>query len=192
MVELLAVIALVALLAGLGLGATRLASDPSDRVRVAAHHLLFTFHLARSRAILLREPVYLDFAPGEAGPADGLYTAWVDLDRDRAPDPGEHVASRIALSARLDGLPVEPLPRGVRFGPGHLEQGPNGTVAFPDGIGFSGGVDRIGFYPRGHSSAGTCYLSDRRTGTHVWAVRALLSGTFESWSWQDGRWVRES
>jgi prepilin-type N-terminal cleavage/methylation domain-containing protein len=188
--ELLAVLAVVG---GLWLtGNLTLARQPDARARVAAHEIALAFRLARARAISLDRTVYVDFAPAPLTTADGVYTAFADLDDDHAEGPGERDAARVSMDEVRAGRTVKKLPRGVRFGAPGVASGPGGTTVFTDGISFSGGRDRLEFYPRGNSGAGTVYLCAGESPPAVWAVRANLPGTIETWSFADGRWRRRS
>lgn len=189
LVELLVVLSIFA---AIGYAASRYwMARPDRRVRVAAQELLVAFRQARAYAIHLHRPVYVDFAPGAHTPADGLYTAFADLDGDGQPDPGEHEAARLVGDEVVDGIPVRRLPRGVRFGGSGLTRGPRGTVLFGDGISFSGGLDRAILYGRGTASAGTCYLTGRDDVLSVYAVRTTIPGFFEVWSNSGDGWQRE-
>ncbi|MFN7952824.1 MAG: GspH/FimT family pseudopilin [bacterium] len=188
--ELLAV---VAVLGGLWLiGGLAVARDPHARVRVAAHELVLALRVARARAITLDRTVYVDFAPRPLTPADGVYTAFADLDDDHTEGPGERDAAQVLLDGFRSRRVVKELPRGIRFGAPGVSEGPGGTTVFPDGISFSGGSDKVAFYPRGNAGAGTVYLHAGDAAQVVWAVRTNLSGTIESWSLEGGQWRRRS
>lgn len=188
--ELLAVLAVVG---GLWLvGSVALARDSHARVRVAAHELVLALRVARARAITLDRTVYVDFAPMPLKPADGVYTAFADLDDDHTEDPGEREAAQVLLDGFRSARMVKVLPRGIRFGAPGVREGPGGTTVFADGISFSGGTDKVAFYPRGNAGAGTVYLHAGDAAETVWAVRTNLSGTIESWSLESGQWRRRS
>lgn len=188
--ELLAVMAVIS---GVVLsGFLTMARQPSARLRAASHEMLFAFHLARARAIALDHTVYLDFAPAPLTPKDGVYAAFADLNENRQEDPGEREAAQVMLDTVRGARTVKSLPRGVRFGAVGPKVGPGDTALFADGVSFSGGLDRIGFYPHGNSSAGTVYITLGNDPPYTWAVRANLSGTFETWSWEGGPWRRRS
>ena len=166
-------------------------SRPDQRTRVAAQQLVIAFRQARAHAIRLQRPVYVDFAPGTHTPADGLYTAFADLDGNGQPGAGEHDAARILHDTMEDGIPLKRLPKGVNFGGSSLEEGPRNTVVFEDGVSFSGGQDRAILYARGTATAGTCYLTARDDALSVYAVRATIPGFFEVWSNVGAGWERE-
>ncbi len=188
--ELLAALAVVG---GLWLvGSVALARDSHARVRVAAHELVLALRVARARAITLDRTVFIDFAPTPLTPADGVYAAFADLDDDHAEDPGEREAAQVLLDGFRSARMVKVLPRGVRFGAPGVHEGPGGTTVFADGISFSGGTDKVAFYPRGNAGAGTIYLHAGDEVETVWAVRTNLSGTIESWSLESGQWRRRS
>ncbi len=188
--ELLAVLALVG---GLWMmGNLTMLRSPENRTRVAAHELALAFRLARQRAISVNHAVYVDFAPQPLVPADGVYTAFADLDDDHEEGPGERDASQLLLDQVRSGRVVKALPRGVHFGAPGVAEGPGGTTVFADGMSFSGGQNKAGFFPRGNASAGTVYLCAGEDPPAVWAVRTNLPGTIETWSYSDGRWRRRS
>jgi prepilin-type N-terminal cleavage/methylation domain-containing protein len=187
--ELLAVLALVG---GLWMMNLTLLRQPATRARVAAHGIKLAFHVARARAIGLDRTVYVDFGPAPLSPADGIYTAFADLDDDHQEGPGEREAAQVTFDEIRAGRAVKKLPRGVRFGAPGVAEGPGGTAVFADGISFSGGQNKLAFYPRGNSGAGTVYLCAGEDPPAVWAVRATLPGTIETWSYEDGKWRRRS
>lgn len=188
--ELLAVLAIVG---GLWLvGNLGLARAPDARLRAVVHELVLTMRVARARAITLNHPVYVDFAPAPLHPADGVYTAFADLDGDHLEGPGEREAAQVLLDGFRSGRTVKSLPRGIRFGAPGVAKGPGGSTVFADGVSFSGGADRVAFFPGGNAGAGTVYLSTGDDELVTWAVRTNLSGTIESWSYEEGRWRRRS
>lgn len=188
--ELLAVIAIVG---GLWLvGSVALARAPDARLRAVAHELVLAMRVARARAISLNHAVYVDFAPAPLAPTDGVYTAYADLDDDHAEGPGEREAAQVLLDGFRAGRVVKALPHGIHFGAPGLTRGPGGSNVFADGVSFSGGVDRVAFFPGGNAGAGTVYLSTGDGELVAWAVRTNVSGTIESWSFEDGRWRRRS
>jgi hypothetical protein len=63
---------------------------------------------------------------------------------------------------------------------------------FADGISFSGGANKVAFFPAGNAGAGTVYLSTGDDEIVVWAVRTNLSGTIETWSLEGSQWRRRS
>ncbi|MBK7971749.1 MAG: GspH/FimT family pseudopilin [Deltaproteobacteria bacterium] len=188
--ELLAVLAIVG---GLWLvGNQALARAPDARLRAVVHDLVLAMRVARTRAITLNHTVYVDFAPAPLRPADGVYTAFADLDGDHAEGPGEREAAQVLLDGFRSGRAVKTLPRGIHFGAPGVAKGPGDSTVFADGVSFSGGADRVAFFPAGNAGAGTVYLSAGDGELVAWAVRTNLSGTIESWSLEDGRWRRRS
>jgi prepilin-type N-terminal cleavage/methylation domain-containing protein len=83
LVELLIVLTLAALGAGLGIQSFRNYRE-GQRARAAAAEVVSVLTLAKGRAAAANRPAVVDFAPGGLSPSEGFFLVYLDTNMDGA------------------------------------------------------------------------------------------------------------
>ncbi len=170
LIELMVTVAIIALVAGFTFGEL---NTSSYRLKSVARTLKANMQKARLLAVKENCPVYVDFDFDGTG-VDKKYSIWKDLNWN---DPDTTSNSGVYNDATTDNngdgsidtldeelIEAVSLPSEIAFGtvangdggPANTPDG-GGTLP-PDGVWFTGNVDRLRFSPWGTSSNGNAYL----------------------------------
>ncbi len=186
LVELLIVMALVALGAGLGIHSFRNYRE-GQRARAAAAEVVSVLTLAKGRAAAANRPAIVDFAPGGLSTSEGFFLVYLDTDMDGVMDPGEVAAAGLPNAVQHAGMIGYLLPKGIQFQqPSDASVGPLGLSVVADGVTFTNNAVTI--LPDGTApEAGHVTLEDgvaRQYAVTVTAGGAVRRFRYDGSGWQ--------
>lgn len=184
LIELMIVMALIGLL--IAIGAPRFeALNRINRLKTGVRQVATSIQNARLKAISANRRCYIDFALGTLTPADSFFTVWLDVNGDQTYDLGEIDSAGVGLPDTKDGYQGMKLPRGVSFGAGNPNTGPDGMALASDGVDFDG-TNLLGFNARGEGTTGVIYL--RAEDGTTFAITVSRLGRVRTWQWGESQW----
>ena len=182
LIELMVVVAITALIAGLTVAEI---NSTSYKLKSAARTLRAKMQQARLLAVKEDCNIYVDFDLDGIGGVNPSYALWRDGDNDGTYDAPVELLETVALPDDLAFGAVS----NANGGPG-ASPSPTSTVAPPaDGISYSG--DQLCFDSRGTSSNAWAYLqAPNKDSTGTYAVGTNNVGRIQTryWATNGGAW----
>jgi len=166
-------------------------TTPQRQVYHAARDLAADLEQVRTRAVASKRALRVRFVPGQR-----FYTAFVDTTSDYsgvfAENEAEVRASRLMIRGSKGDLPGVLLPEQLALSSGAASVGPLGMPT--GGVAISSGTTYIDFNARGLAvplgTMGAIYVANVEDPTAVAAVTISGAGSFQTWRWIEGKWVR--
>jgi len=178
LVELMVVVAITALIAGLSLAEI---SSASHKLKGAAQTLRAKMQQAKLIAVKDNCNVYVDFDLDGGGAIDSFYTIWRDLNNNTSYDVALELVEQVTLPSTI----VFGRVASGKGGPSTSASGTSST----DIVSFSG--DSVRFTPQGTGSPGWAYLhAPANDAAGTYAVGSNNVGRIQTRKWvtNDNRW----
>ena len=178
LVELMVVVAITALIAGLSLAEI---SSASHKLKGAAQTLRAKMQQAKLIAVKDNCNVYVDFDLDGGGAIDSFYTIWRDLNNNTSYDAALELVEQVTLPSTI----VFGRVASGKGGPSTSASGTSST----DIVSFSG--DSVRFTPQGTGSPGWAYLhAPANDAAGTYAVGSNNVGRIQTryWTTEGGSW----